>query len=205
MKKTISLLVCLALIFAFSTPAFATSPTSRDLYAQEAVEKVQIEGIEYTYRYYYSEGNKVIDITNSANGNLERIVFDPESQSMYLNGDLVGTPNAKASDIAIEDRSYDWESLGKSSHYISWAEATSAAAVAGMIGVYLGGLGGAAVIAAMGMGALSVIVGSASGGTITVEMQCLNIPLSPPQYRYIWSFLTNTGELYGPYVVTVPQ
>jgi len=43
------------------------------------------------------------------------------------------------------------------SQYISWAQGTTTAAVAGAISIALGNIGGAAVIAAVGSGTLGII------------------------------------------------
>lgn len=75
----------------------------------------------------------------------------------------------------------------------------SVAAVAASISVGLGFIGGAAVIAAMGTGVLSVLAAGAIGGTLYVETYYMTILFQPTHYLYIWSFTANTGDSYGPY------
>lgn len=75
----------------------------------------------------------------------------------------------------------------------------SVAAVAAAISVGLGFIGGAAVIAAMGTGVLSVLAAGAVGGTVYIETYYMTIPFQPTQYLYIWYFTASTGDSYGPY------
>lgn len=201
-KKLLTMLLAVTLMFSLTIqPAFAATSvcTAYSLYDNEDSETVNIGGISYTYRYYYENGNRAIDIVNNESGHIDRIIFDETALEMYLNGRRVSMADGTAPTVAPAYTD-GWESLGTDSYYISWGEATTAAVVAGMIAAYLGSLGTSGVVAAMGLTALSIIAANSSGGTLTVEWQWYNIPLVAPQYRYIWSFTASTGDKYGPYI-----
>ena len=69
-----------------------------------------------------------------------------------------------------------------------------------MISVALGfGIGGAAVIGAIGSDGISVLAASGTGGTVYMELYMYTAPFIQPQYRYQWTFTAYTGSKYGPY------
>lgn len=199
-KRLLTMLLAIVFMFSFTIqPAFAaTAGTAYDLYTNEESETLYIDGTSYTYNYYYENGSRTIDIINNESGHIDKIVYNEENKTIYLNenqlaviGNTVSTLDSGFTDA--------WESLGTSSHYISWAESTTTAVIAGMIAIYLGSLGTAGVIAAMGVGALGIIAANANGGTITAELQWYH-SLFYTQYIYTWSFEASTGDTYGPYI-----
>ncbi len=204
-KRLFTMIMVVILMFSITiqtTFAATTVGATYDLYANEESETLDIEGINYTYNYYYENGCRAIDIVNNESGQIDKLVYDELDGTIFLNEDQFVTVDNDCSAQAL-GYTNGWEPLGKkSSHYISWGEATTAAVVAGMIAIYLGSLGTAGVIAAMGVGALGVLAASASGGTLTVECQWYHT-LFFTQYRYIWSFKASTGDTYGPYISTV--
>lgn len=206
MKKFLSIFLSLIMIFIFTIPTFAASITTANynLYTNEESETVMIDGTSYTYQFYYINGNRAVDIINNDSGHIDKLVYNSTTSEMYLNDKQFSTINNITS-IPSPAFTNGWESLGTSSHYVSWAQGTTAAIVAGAIAIYLGSLGPAGVIAAIGIGVLGILASSSSGGTITVEGQWLYLPLTAPQYRFIWSFTAGTGDKYGPYVSPVTK
>lgn len=206
MKKFSSIFLSLVMIFTFATPTFAAPITTENynLYTNEESETVMIDGTSYTYYFYYINGNRAVDIINNDSGHTDKLVYNSTTSEMYLNDNQFSTINNITSNniTSLRSRAFTngWKSLGKSSHYISWLKGTTTAIVAGAIAIYLGTLGPAGVIAAIGIGSLGILAASSSGGTITVEGQWLHLPFTAPQYRFIWSFRASTGDKYGPYV-----
>lgn len=141
-------------------------------------------------------GNRAVTITNNINNNIDKIIYDIESSIMYLNGKVFSTfvNNNNALYHSNDITADGWKILSTDSHYISWREA-----IAGMIAVYLGTLGTAGVIAAMGTTALGIIAANSSGGTLYVELHSYSAPFVTPQYRFVWTFTASTGDSYGPY------
>lgn len=198
------LAIMLAVVFGanmvFCQTVYASEETylHYDLYSENGSETVNIDGINYTYHYFYDNGNRAVTIENDKNNTVDKIVYDAAAAMLHLNGKSI-----PVLDSAVTIQGYasgDWESLSSDSHYISWAEAVTVAVLAGMIAAFLGSIGGAAVIAAMGTTALGVLAGSAGGGTVYVDLQWFQIPFVAPQYRYVWSFTASTGDSYGPYI-----
>lgn len=182
----------------FTQTTYAASNSIYDICRQNITETINIDGINYTYDFYYENGNRVVKITNDMNKHIDKIIYDEELGIIYLNGVISArvsenkTQNARAMG--------EWETLSKDSKYITWGKGISTAALAASISVVLGFLGPAGVIAAMGTSALGVIAAGAIGGTVNVELQMYQLPLVAPQYRYIWSFKASTGDFYGPYL-----
>lgn len=189
--------VILSTNFVFEQPVHASSPYT-NFYIDNKIETVNIDGITYAYYFYYENGNRAITITNDSTNNIDTIVYDEVSSTIYLNTGFHALVKSQPSMLSTV--SIGWETLSKSSDYISWEKGTSVAIIAGMIAIYVGTLGPAGVIAAMGTGALSVLAASSVGGTVYVEAQMFSVPLVAPQYRYIWSFKASTGDKYGPYI-----
>lgn len=196
----------LAVIFCFNisiTPAYAadtSDSTISDFPLAGTSEIVTIDGTNYKYDYYMENGLRKIDVTNMNTNTVEKVAYDPETYTMYLNGSIVSTmPDLPITPYSIGTTADGWEILSAESHKISWGEGMSVAALAAMIGAALGFAGGAAVIGAIGMAGLSVIAAGSVGGTVYLELHMFTAPFAQPQYRYMWTFTPSTGEVYGPY------
>lgn len=211
MKKIKKILATiLTVIFCFNvsiTPTYAadfTSSTMSDFPLAGTSEIVTIDGINYKYDYYMENGLRKIDVTNINTNTVEKVAYDPETSTMYLNGSIVSTkPELPIAPYSIGTTADGWEILSKETHKISWGEGISVAALAAMIGAALGFIGGAGVIGAMGMAGLSVIAAGSVGGTVYLELHMYSAPFVQPQYRYMWTFTPSTGEVYGPYYTHV--
>lgn len=56
----------------------------KDIYSEKFEETVSIEGISYTYKYYYNEnGDRSISILNNKTSTVETVTYDDKS-SKYL-------------------------------------------------------------------------------------------------------------------------
>ena len=202
MKKIIAILLSLIMIFSFSISAFAANTTyeNEDLYLNEESESVMLEGVNYTYHYYYLNGNRAINVVNNDTGHIDTIVYDNAASKIYLNNEPFPLVINAESAVCAPTYSSNWESLGTGSYRVSWALGTTVSVVAGAIATALGFLSSKGVIAAIGANALSTIASNSIGGTLTVETQWLHLPFTNPQYRYIWSFTASSGDKYGPYI-----
>lgn len=205
-KKRILPFVLVACCFnMFSLSAFAATPASSgDLYAQEATEVVNIEGVVYTYHYYYNgDGNRTISITNDANSDAEIVIYDEATSMIFLNDEIVGMVSQ---DESLNSNMFQldagWEYIGSESHYVSWAKGIGAAAVAGVIAAGLStlSLGAAGVIAIMGLTALGILSAGAVGGTVNMDFYRYMVLFGPTQHQCSWSFTASTGDYYGNYL-----
>lgn len=169
------------------------------LYEQETRKIINIDGVNYTYNYCYENGNRTIIITNDENDTINKLYYDESTSVIYLDDNLFAIPVNDIQQRNMSLSTYGWQTISSSSHRITWAQGTTVAIVAGAIAVYLGTLGAAGVIAAMGSAALGVLAASSVGGTLYVSLQEYYVPLTMPQYRYKWSFTASTGDSYGPY------
>lgn len=205
MKKVFSILLSLILALNLSIPAFAANleHDNTDMYLYEQSETILIDEVSYTY--YYVDSNhtiRAIEVVNNSTGQEDVVTFNCLTSELYLNGKMT---NMVSTDYGVSVANYTdgWESLGTSTHRISWAQGTSAGVVAAMLAAFLGATGH--VYSAIGVAGLGALAQSTTGGTLKLELQWYNIPLVTPQYRYIWSFTANTGDVYGPYITHVPQ
>lgn len=171
-----------------------------NLYEIGHSEEVVIEGITYVYDYRYEDNQRIMYITNQDDKTVEKIHYNANDSTIYYNDEILGvikeTSNTENSIVPASI----WTTISNDSYYISWAQGTSVAVVAGALAAYLGTLGPAGVIAAMGTGALGALAGSASGGTLNVESQRYTPVFGAPQHRFLWSFRASTGEEYGTYI-----
>lgn len=185
-------------VFATDENAFIT--VKGDIYKNKEKEIVKIEGINYTYNYFYdNDGNRTIKITNSFDESVDIISYDNDLGEIILNGEKISEmileENGEA-EIATREANYSY--LGSRSKRISWGKAAVAATVAGAIAVAVGNIGGAAVIAAMGIAALGALASTAGGGVVKTKVYSLKAG-SFTNYKYVWSFTASTGDKYGNY------
>ncbi len=156
-----------------------------DIYADNLIEEVIIDDVQYTFEYSYNEGSRQVIITDSL-GNLDVLQYELNDEYIYVNEE----PKVRISN--------GWNDLGSSSTYVSWAKGMSVAVVAGAIGIAISGnFGAAGVIACIGLGTLSVLASGAVGGTVHNRVRMhydYNIT-----YEYRWSFTASTGDSYGPF------
>ena len=171
-------------------------------YTLEGTSKVvKIGGTDYQYFYYTEGGVRKVDIINMSTNTIDRVVYDPLTSTIYLNESIISTGANPSTKLYSGRTTADgWQILSESSHYISWTERTSVAVVAAMTSAALGfGIGGAAVIGAIGSAGISVLAAACTGGTVYMELHMYTAPFIQPQYRYQWTFTANTGSKYGPY------
>ncbi len=169
-----------------------------ELYEEEQIEVVNISGVNYTYSYFYENGNRTILITNDKSDTTDKVCYNENNSTIYLNGEVFAYP-INISQQPDTTSAEGWQTISSSSHYISWAKGTTVGVVAAALAAYLGTLGAAGVIAAMGTAALGTLASNAIGGTLYVKLQEFYVLLSAPQYRFEWRFTASTGTSYGPY------
>lgn len=145
----------------FSQTIYAAEKIPNVFILENSSETIEIEGISYTYNYFYEDGKRVVTITNNTDIHIDKLVYDTTTSIMYLNGEIFWMPDDDMIQLQSGGMTADgWEILSTSSHYISWLQGTSVAVVAGAIAAFLGTLGTAGVIAAMGTAALSALAAS---------------------------------------------
>ena len=207
----IATLFSLSITFVPSASAIsADDRISQWLTATEATEIVEINGITYTYTRILRDGKRITTITNNANDNIEEIVFDINSRSIFYDGNKVVQLPISTINLASEQGvRATWQTISSDSVYLSWGTTATAAAVAEMIATALSAMAGVAghitasiVIQTLGS-AFSSTISSCTGGTVSCDLQMLIVPGSLNQYRYIWSFTAANGDRYGPYISNV--
>lgn len=196
----------------------------RDVYSEKFEETVSIEGISYTYKYYYNEnGDESISILNNKTSTVETVTYDDESSNFYLDDKKIAevqtvdddtygsvTTRSKRSVTTASKRSAKngFKCLGTRHKEITWERAVKGAVVAGVIAVAMGGLGGALalgkaatvglVIASCGSTTLGIIAGASYGGMLHWTTWRKNTRLAD-NYRIDWSFKAPGGKRYGTY------
>ncbi len=177
--------------------------TENDVYDQGVSENINVEGTDYTYKYYYNEnGDKSVSITNMTTSKVETLTFDEKTSNVYLDGNKIGEVKTSYDDgeTLKSNRAVDtsWKLITGPVHkYITWGQATGSAVLIGAISAGLG-IGGYAVTAAMG-GALATLAASTSGGTLHYSKYYRNLAFGQAQTKTNWSFVASTGDRYGTY------
>ena len=201
-KKIFTFLLALICSINFCMlPTYAASPATNTFSLENTSEIVEIEGTNYKFDYYTEAGMRTVTVTNMVTNTVDKVAYDPVTSTFYLNNSVFAVKsNISESQQTFSASAEGWETLSTGSHRITWAQGTTVAVVAAAIAVYLGTLGTAGVIAAMGVAALGALAASCSGGTLYMEIQMFSAPLVTPQYRYVWTFTASTGDSYGPYI-----
>jgi hypothetical protein len=212
--KNIAKSLCAIIIFV-SIPisnAFADGTTG-DIYAQKLTENINIEGVQYQYKYYYdNSGEKCISVTNKSTSETNIIRYDEKASSIYLDSKKIATIKSKENpnelikkdipkfnlETLTKSSSDGWKLQGTKHKYITWAEGVAAGIIAGAIAAVLGNISAGTIVAVIGFGALSVLGASCAGGTVhwTTYYQT---SLLAWHYKVNWSFKASTGDRYGTY------
>lgn len=206
-KKLVSLVTSWMLLISIGgVNVFASeiSENEPDVYAQELVENTDIEGVNYTFEYYYNENSdKSVLITDETGTEEQILTFNEETSSFYLNGEKVG--EVETSDISDKDgistRAVNtrWKLTAGPVHLrLSWIAGTTSAVVLAMIAAKLG-IGAVYVKTAVGTAGLSALAACCSGGTLHYSKYYRNLALGQVQYKTNWSFVASTGDRYGTY------
>lgn len=184
---------------AFVVPVLADSPVSSAFSFENASEFIEIDGVNYKFDYSMDSNTRIVTVTNLSTAEVDIVAYNPSESTIYLNDSVLAKITDDSSISYTSEARAGWTDISSSSHYISWKQGTSVAIVAAALATFLGSLGTAGVIAAMGTAALGTLAASASGGTLYLTLQEYYVPLATPQYRYEWSFRASTGDYYGPY------
>lgn len=180
----------------------------RDLYSEKFEETVSIEGISYTYKYYYNEkGDRSISILNNEKSTVETITYDDELSAIYSKGKKIAeieTIDSPMDNVSgnIQSRSVKakskWKLLGTRSKTIQWHEGLIAASLAAIIAIAIGTATTAAIIASCGVSTLGVIAAFCTNGTLYWTSWNHNTQ-SVMNFKHDWAFKAPTGRRYGTY------
>lgn len=185
--------------FVIVVPASAVTVSKSE---QTREETAIIDGVTYIFNLYYRDDIRTVSITNNKTDNIDVIRYDIGKAELVINGERFSTCSIESGEetslVMPKDAEPGWEVKTSGTHYVSWAQGTTVAVVAAALSVYLGTLGPAGVIAAMGTGALGALAASCSGGTIYMEYQVL-IMVGVNQQRWMWTFTASTDDFYGPF------
>src|SRR5699024_3607429 len=202
-----SIAIILSLVLLMQPLAVSASTAGEkvitDIYQEEFSETVEIEGVDYTYYYFYDdENNRNIKIVNQDTQSVDMVECNIDTGSIYLNGELCGTGSSSQIQEDVQTRADSWIYMTTMTDQISWSNGAGVAVIAGIIAAAIGEVTGVHVISIMG-NALSTIAGSAIGGTIRNSIYKFNSTLIH-QFRYNWSFTDSNGDYYGPYTSFSP-
>lgn len=197
-RRIVSATLVIAIMFSVCVSPQASSLTP---YSSSAgiTETIVIDEIPYIFEYSLEDDTRKIVVTNSLTSQVDVITYNLSSGTLYLNGQIASViQSTEASSSSARSEAI---LVSSESHYITWTEGVTAAAVAGLIAGVLGttASGILAVIGAAGFSALANIAASCIGGTIYAELYLYTAPLAPPQNVLKWTFTANTGESLGPY------
>lgn len=165
---------------------------------------VAIEGHLYEFTDTQVSSNEAIQIKDLKTGHTD-LVYKIDS-NVYLNGEIVGTIETETTKVDSNTALYNdsmlrassWKKVGSRTKRVSWKKGVSVAVVAVIIGSALGKIGGAAIIASTGVGAISVIAGASIGGKVKYTLYKSKVG-KYTRYKWHWRFIATTGEKFGPY------
>lgn len=198
----------LALIMIFSALSISASAFSSDQSTIKDSEIMTFDGISYRIEEISLNGMEVTRVINLSTNTQEIIYFDESIGTLFSNGEPVAyveeikTAEKESLLGSVSPLTNDpyWSHAETKYYKVTWAQGASIAVVAGVIAAVLPGKGKIAVIAAIGIGALGDITSSSIGGTIKLDLYRHVIPQAAKiELLYEWSFITPTGETYGPF------
>lgn len=208
-KKLIATTIAATLAFQ-STLAVAAQSNNKqmdvlkasitEMYNENSVEVVNIDGKNYTYNYSYdSNENKKIEIKNDDN-TTDVLVYNESDSTVYLNDKPLATiEKAPSMEARKCNATAAWPHWSASSSKVSWSKGTTVSVAAAAISIAIGSLGASGVITAIGSGALSIIASNSIGGTVYQDLDKFD-SLIINKIKNTWSFTASTGQKFGPYV-----
>ena len=169
LKKVTALVLCSVL--CMGTTAYASEESSvileveKDIYGAGMEETINIEGINYTYKYYYGEdGSREIRVENNANDEVEIIKYDEDASEVLVNDEVVATVSDVEEITDTEEnmglgvqtaKASRWKYIGTIKKKFSWKKNIAVSTAAGVIASVIPLVNAATVMAKIGLGVLS--------------------------------------------------
>ena len=146
-----SIAIILSLVLLMQPLAVSASTAGEkvitDIYQEEFSETVEIEGVDYTYYYFYDdENNRNIKIVNQDTQSVDMVECNIDTGSIYLNGELCGTGSSSQIQEDVQTRADSWIYMTTMTDQISWSNGAGVAVIAGIIAAAIGEVTGAHVI-----------------------------------------------------------
>ena len=206
-KNIVSLILIMTFVISCATPLNVNASTMQnetfvDIYEANVRETAEIEGIPYTFEYFYDgENNRVIKVTNDYTGTIDIYRYDMTESAMYLNDIFIAkiesVPNAPVFSITRATND-NWIYVSSGSNYISNTEANVLARLSAILSAATGVLGIPAIMAAIGFDFANFLIDSANGVTVTWTIYRANTT-AVSSYKCVWTLKTGNGKTYGPY------
>jgi len=159
------------------------------------VERLDIDGTEYEYKYYHNAaGNRAISITNLSDGVKNIVEYVESASTVYINGEKAATIEAE-SFFSPESPTRGWVYFSSFSNGISWSGNSGdllESIIAAVLGIWVG-----EVRAAIGAAVIRYIAETYNGATVYGTVYQCNPYVYPYEYKYVWYL--KAGSTYGPY------
>ena len=199
MKKTVSLLLVLIIVFSTTASVFCTDTNnSTDLLGYTYTEYITIDSIEYRYDYEYSDSFRKTTI--SCEDVVIAVIENNTSKGcIKLNGEIISQTQSNRQmvpDPPIPGNDTSWIYLNYYSDSVTWPKNTLASVFAGLL-ANIARIYSSQVIACLG----SIIQTMAkNGGSASVACYSYwnGVNANPIIYKYHWHANIN-GSSYGWY------
>lgn len=179
----------------------------KDIYGAGMEETINIEGINYTYKYYYGEdGSREIRVENNANDEVEIIKYDEDASEVLVNDEVVATVSDVEEITDTEEnmglgvqtaKASRWKYIGTIKKKFSWKKNIAVSTAAGVIASVIPLVNAATVMAKIGLGVLSGLAKYSVKGTVTIKTYQLKAG-KVTNNKFVWTVVAN-GKKYGPY------
>ena len=215
LRKVRHFTLFLAFIMAFSllaSPIYASNKFGslpKDAFEVGYSESVECDGVVYSFCYSYDEmGNRVIVASQSNTRIINVVVYNEEASVIYLNGGVLIqlSEEPQAGDISQNpSQTRGWEKIGSFGpttiqHLVGMTASGLAAVICLAISKYVV-IFAAAVILCFGVGVLTYIVTNYKYGLIAGSSYILVPYGNPNQFYTEFTYTTNSGVQYGPYMI----
>lgn len=173
---------------------------SGDIYESNYEEIVNLDGVNYTYKYYYSSDNsRNIDVINNSTGEKSVVSYNEELGELKIDEEIVSKDTNKNIEYTLKStKKSSYTYIGSINKKISWKKTTTAMVLAAGIAARIGNITGSVVIASMGSTAITSIISMATNGTVRSKIyKGVGGKITP--YKYVWSFTPVGGKKYGDY------
>lgn len=213
-KTLIALTLCSILSFGLTVHAadngleIEIQKSEKEIYGNNLEETININGINYTYNYYYDkDGNRTIRTTNNSTKHVDIIKYDKETSEILLNDEVIVSSNNISDSTTLEkninktSRANRWKYIGTKKKNFSWKKNELVSNVAASLAMAIPGVTVKQVIAQMGLTLLSQLAKTSTKGTVTTKTYQLKAG-KLTNNKYVATLVAN-GKKRGTYTFYV--
>ena len=192
MKKILSVILSLCMVFVFSGSTFATERNDKPT----SSEVLFLDGTYYQFTYDFNAEYRTVNVVNLSNDEETKTIFNLTSGEVYVNGQLYTSVHVSPLDAEqTNSLNSGYTLLSYGSVSISWSQNTALATFLSILSAILS-ITGHDILAKIGNIA-SNLASTGGSGTATVYIYWTGAGSNPLIYWFHWYLDITAGTHYS--------